>query len=161
MFGVGVDAIVWQSAGSSDTPTPTPTSTPTPTTGGGGAPSGPGVPWRPTGNVFVDIERYTRRGNAVRVHALAEPQRAKQYMPLARALVRGERVAAVSIPYRREFEAPACEIFIRRKSVVAIQAGAARREATAAIRHVRQTERQDVADILAIIDMLEDLDGED
>jgi hypothetical protein len=141
--------------------TPTPTPTPTPSLQGAGNPAGPGKP-HTTGNTYADIVRWTRRGTAVLVKAEAVQTRRPWLHTYAEITQRRPDASVMralpQLARRAAFNSQA-GVLARTQLLRAVGAETQRTFAATAV--ARQTERQDVADILAIIDMLEDLDGED
>lgn len=106
---------------------------------------------------YVDIRRWTRRGDAIKVRAravtLARPElrnvaRVRQFRPAS------QYAAALPVVATPASEANQCAVRIRVIRLVAY--GAGRKEATIGQAKAQTTERQDVADILTIMELLED-----
>lgn len=146
-------------AASSSVVPPTPTPTPLPNAGNA---AGEGTRYRSTTDTFADIARWTRRGTAVRVAAEAVQTRRPWLQTYAEIRWRRftQTVAALAEPILAKRTTTTAALTARPVRLQAMGLASASTVIAGAV-CVRQTERQDVADILAVIDLLEEFDDQD
>lgn len=140
------------------TPTPTPTATPLPNAGNA---AGDGHRYRSGSDTYADIARWTRRGTAVRVAALSVQTRRPWLQTYAEIRWRRftQRVAVLAEPILAKRSTGTAALTARPVRLRAM--GLASVSSAIEVAVARQTERQDVADILAVIDLIEEMDDQD